>query len=237
MLSQAPAPEVRCLLQSAADAPELAEGRAPAGLLAAEERATCESLRVPKRRRDWLLGRWTAKRLVRDYLAETGSTPLLDDIIIRADPDGAPYAALRGARLPVSLSISHSGGRAFCALADLAGTAVGADIEVVEPRPLSLAEQFFTPEELADVLARPLAERDLWMTLVWSAKEAYLKCIREGLRVDTRALAVELPAAAAPGWQPLTVRPRPDLPGAARAYRSWWRREDGAALTLGLLSG
>jgi 4'-phosphopantetheinyl transferase len=115
---------------------------------------------------------------------------------------------------------------------------VGADVEMIEPRPLSLAEQFFAADELAALLARPEAERDLLITLVWSAKEAFLKCIKEGLRVDTRAIAVALPeeTSGAEVWRPLEVAARGDLTGAGRSYKSWWRRDGGKALTLGLLT-
>lgn len=234
-----PQQDIFCLLQSLDDAAGLADGVAPAGLLSEEERGRYEMFRVPKRRRDWLLGRWTAKHLVRAYLSKKGRPTPLDEIIIRADPDGAPYAALRSERLRLSLSISHSGAFSFCALTDQPGATVGADLEMIEPRPLSLVEQFFTPEEQTAALARPPSERDLWITLVWSAKEAFLKCIREGLRVDTRAVTVELPqeGSAAEGWLPLTVSARADLLAIGSAYRGWWRREAGFVVTIGLLDG
>jgi 4'-phosphopantetheinyl transferase len=190
---------------------------------------------VPKRRRDWLLGRWTAKHLLREYLKQASAPPSLDAIVIRADADGSPYATLAGDRLLFSLSISHSGAYAFCALTDEAGATVGADVEMIEPRPLSLAEQFFTAEELAAVLARPESERDAGITLVWSAKEAFLKSIKEGLRVDTRAIGVEIPSSLQDDhiWQPLAVTARAGL--VAGEYGAWWRRETGNVLTLGLL--
>lgn len=234
-----PGPEIHCLLQSLDAAPGLADGVAPAGLLAPEERERYETFRVPKRRRDWLLGRWTAKQLARLHLAKRGSARRADEIVVRADLNGSPYLALAGERLPLSLSISHAGAHSFCALTDRVGAAVGADIEMIEPRPRSLAEQFFAAEELAALLARPQDERDLLITLVWSAKEAFLKCIKEGLRVDTRAVTVALPEelAGPDVWQSLVVTPRDDLPGAGYCYRSWWRREGDKVLTLGLLTG
>jgi 4'-phosphopantetheinyl transferase len=241
-LYPSPSDGIRCLLQSTSDAPGLAAGVAPASLLAPEELERCDSLRVPKRRRDWLLGRWTAKHLLQSYLAEQGTPLLLDEILISASPEGAPYASrLRPSgpeRLPLSLSISHSGDFSFCALAVAPPVSVGADVETIEPRPASLAEQFFTPSELSAVLARPDAERDGWITLVWSAKEAFLKCIREGLRVDTRAIAVELPGSPADAghWRALNVTPRPGLVAAGSVYRSWWRREGELLLTLGVLA-
>ena len=225
---------IRCLLQSV-DSVEAD------GLLADEERARLDSLRVPKRRQDWLLGRWTAKQLVRRYLAESGPPPALDALLIRADEDGAPYAALvqpaATNRLPISLSISHSGPCSFCALSAARDASVGADIEMIEPRPLSLAEQFFTREELAQVMAAPEGERDALITLIWSAKEAFLKCVREGLRVDTRKIQcsgiAEIEGGA--GWRTLTLTASPGLLPERAQYQTWWQRGSGYVVTLGLL--
>ncbi len=228
---------ILCLLQSLDAAPGLADAVAPVGFLSDEERERYESFRVLKRRRDWLLGRWTAKNLIAQHLARRGSRTPLDQIVIQADADGSPYATVSGARLPLSLSISHSGACSFCSLTDVAGATVGADIEGIELRPLSLAEQFFTAEELAQVLARPEAERDAWITLVWSAKEAFLKSIKEGLRVDTRAIGVELPEslAGAVEWQTMRVTAHVDLLNAGSDYHAWWRRSEESILTLGML--
>jgi 4'-phosphopantetheinyl transferase len=237
MFFPSPHPDILCLLQSLDDAPGLANAVAPAGLLSAEERERHESFRVLKRRRDWLLGRWTAKNLLREHLNQHSIFVPLDQIVIRADEDGSPYALLSGQRLPVNLSISHSGAHSLCALTDDTDARVGADIEVIEPRPMSLAEQFFTEEELTAVLARPEAERDARITLVWSAKEAFLKCTKEGLRVDTRAISVELPEllADAGDWQTMRVSPRVELMRVGTDYRAWWRRDEDAILTLGML--
>ena len=237
LLFPSPHPQIHCLLQSLHAAPGLAEGAAPAGVLSAEERAQYEGFRVPKRRRDWLLGRWTAKNLVRAYLTAGGRPTQLDGIVIIANPDGSPYATVAGARLPLSLSISHSGESSFCALTPLAGTTVGADVEMIEPRPVSLAEQFFTQEELAGVLAQSEDERDFLITLVWSAKEAFLKCMRQGLRVDTRAVTVRIWEALSDeeGWQMLEVVADADLLRAGSVYQAWWRREGRSVLTLGIL--
>ncbi len=107
---------IHWLLQSLDDCPEILRGDGtPAWLSAAEQQRT---FKAEKRRRDWLLGRWTAKNLVQRYLAQTtGETPALESIVIDADADGAPYASCEG-RLPVSLSISHSHGTAFCGLVE-----------------------------------------------------------------------------------------------------------------------
>jgi 4'-phosphopantetheinyl transferase len=231
------------LLQTVAAHPDLAIGQAPEGLLHPLEEAHLAGLRVVKRRREWLLGRWTAKQLVRMYLTRQGgqALPSLATILILADADGAPYAALASSasaradafvRLPLSLSISHSGDRALCALDDRPGVTVGADIERIEPRAWGFVEQFFTATERAAVAAA-VTERDAFITAVWSAKEAVLKALRLGLRVDTRQLScLPIVAPAAEGWLGLTIVTESlPVPPSVRLY-GCWRVEDGFVHTL-----
>src|SRR5437588_38407 len=67
--------------------------------LAPDERDRIEAFRFAPRRGDFLLGRWTAKRLLATVLPGAG----LAAIAIRAAADGAPEAVLDGARLPFSV--------------------------------------------------------------------------------------------------------------------------------------
>ena len=56
---------------------------APAGLLSAAELERMGQFTAEKRRREWLLGRYTAKQLVQRYLdQETGQRPPLDALVI-----------------------------------------------------------------------------------------------------------------------------------------------------------
>ncbi|MCS7040842.1 MAG: 4'-phosphopantetheinyl transferase superfamily protein [Anaerolineae bacterium] len=227
------------LLQTFAAHPDLATGQAPAGLLHPFEEAQLAGLRVVKRRREWLLGRWTAKHLVRLYLAqrEGQPPPALAAIVIAPDPDGAPYAARaladELARLPLSLSISHSGDRAFCALDDRPGVTIGADIERIEPREPGLVAQFFAPAEQAVVAGAPAGKRDGLITAIWSAKEAVLKALRLGLRVDTRQLScLPMREAAAEGWLWLAIAAEGLPLSTPVRLRGRWRMEDGFVQTL-----
>jgi 4'-phosphopantetheinyl transferase len=181
------------LLQTLAAHPALAAATAPDGLLAEAEQAHVATLRVKKRRRDWLLGRWTAKHLLQTYLHETTGRRLpLDALVIRQEADGAPaLVPLLPDHEYLSLSISHSGDRAFCAVTGAPGVRVaagrvGADVETVRPGLDEMARQFFTQEELAWLADAPAALHDTALVGIWSAKEAVLKALRLGLRADTR---------------------------------------------------
>jgi phosphopantetheinyl transferase len=334
---------IHWLLQSLDDCPEILRGDAtPAWLSPAERERT---FKAEKRRRDWLLGRWTAKNLVQRYLADTtGESPALDAIFIGADADGAPYAARGERRLPISLSISHSHGTAFCGLVEVMGLgdseierleigdwrlgsdaqspisnlqslnrpSLGCDIEFVEPREGNFLDNFFTAAEVAAVRevrermaheahrmnsapatesalkrtgaadltglsrfpmsdadfnrredgaadptglsrfpmadadfnrrglgeAGALAPADILTTAIWSGKEAVLKAVREGLRIDTRRITCRFDEFAAPPqeWAPFTVIVDEGLaaqfPG---VWSGWWRVEGRFALTMALL--
>jgi len=153
--------------------------------LSGSERACQEDLRIPKRRADWRLGRWTAKAALSAYLHRARDGQALAGLELRPAPSGAPEAFLDGRPAPVALSLSHRGGMGFCALADGA-VEVGCDLEMVEPRSPAFLADFFTDDERALVARTPAGQRDLLVTLLWSAKESALKALGCGLRSDTR---------------------------------------------------
>lgn len=189
-------------------------------------------LHVFERRRDWMLGRWAAKRALRaagDYLG--GNLEVLDDSILEiiAAPDGAPEAWIEGRRAPVTISLSHRGGTGVCLLAGEAVLA-GCDLELVEPRAPVFAGDWFTEGELQLVAGARPELRDLVVTLIWSAKESVLKAMRQGLRRDPRDVEVRLaatdPAIPMDGmWRPLIAA------GASRLFEGWWRVEDRLVMT------
>lgn len=311
---------IHWLLQSFDDCPEILRGDTTPAWLSAAEQARLHGFKVEKRRRDWLLGRWTAKNLVQRYLAQTtGDAPALDTIFIGADADGAPYAArgegqgARGdtdARLPVSLSISHSHGTAFCGLVETFSTqrrrgaeaqadrnlqlatrpSLGCDLELIEPREGNFLDNFFTAAEVAAVQAlreravqearriysapvtesalkrtdaadptgfsrfllsdvdfnrrgpggaAALAPADILTTAIWSGKEAVLKALREGLRIDTRRITCRFEEldALPQAWTPFTVIVDDGIatqfPG---VWSGWWRVKEQFVLTMALLS-
>ncbi len=180
----------------------------PAGLLnAAELRQFC-ALRTPKRQREWLLGRWTAKRLLQMLVAqELGEEAALDSFTIINTPNGAPSVRY-GLFGEIPLSISHRDTHALCAVSpwlSREGVEVkhlGVDIERIEPRTGSFAEDYFTEAELARVRRAPEWARDLMVTAIWSAKEAALKALHLGLTVDTRAVSclIEPPKSVPETW-------------------------------------
>lgn len=202
------------LLTSASSVP------ADGGWLAPRERHIESGLRVPKRRSDWRLGRWAAKRAVGCFCAPAGLAPSRIEILPR--DSGAPYVLLNGHPCSCSISISHSAGRALVTLS-AGGFRQGCDLEVIEPRPASFERDYFTLGELELLSCLRGRERALTATLVWCLKEGALKALGEGLRMDTREVAVtyvEEPGDSA-GWSRASLRSR----AAARTFAGWWRVE------------
>lgn len=217
------------LIQTERDLPTLA----PSAWLSLPERERLAALRVEKRRREWLLGRWTARRLIQRHLAESGLACDPRDLQIVAAPSGAPtigalQPAVRAALDGWHLTISHSQGRAFCALART--PAIGADIEQVAPRHPVFAGDYFTPIERAAVAAAPPERRELLITAIWSAKEAALKALRLGLSVDTRRVECRVAPASGGAWATVALSCDPILE--APPLRGWWRVSEGYVLTL-----
>jgi 4'-phosphopantetheinyl transferase len=277
---------IHWLVQSLADHPDLERGTPPPGLLSPAESARLAELRVAKRRRDWLLGRWTAKHLLQSTLSEELGVRLpLNAYTIETDTTGAPLPAfdlswtMAGGRAgpgdgagaggrsrgafnraealgrsdALSLSISHSGDHAFCALSLMECARVGADIELISEKTPEFVEQYFTPAECAAVAAAPEGRQVMAATLIWSAKESALKALHLGLRVDTRL--VECPIALlgddesgmAPlgyQWSRFQIRLDPTLWEMAGLTCSdhplqvagWWQIMSNYALTMVLIS-
>jgi 4'-phosphopantetheinyl transferase len=224
---------IEWLLQSGRDNGEIAQGVDLPGLLSAGEAATLAELQVLKRRRDWLTGRWTAKQLLQRVLSSAGQPASFDQIVIENDADGAPFATLvdgGGARrLDWNLSISHSHGVGFCAVHPITEEgncyAIGADLEFIETRATNFVRDYFTPAEMELVAQASAAEQPALVTAIWSAKEAILKALRTGLRLDTRTIQCLMPGAlpVTDEWQVFTLEIPDELaPGAT--WHGWWRR-------------
>jgi phosphopantetheine--protein transferase-like protein len=144
-------------------------------------------MRFEKRQIEFLFGRLTAKTLLTAEGLPNSGEPYRSLAILN-EPDGAPFLEKgRG-----SLSISHREDFASSAYYPGVDRQIGIDLEVIEKREWSFVEDFFTPAEVGS--ARDLTEPDqsVWVTLMWSAKEAVLKAWRKGLRLDTRTIEIKL---------------------------------------------
>jgi len=191
-------------LRSAREHAALGAGLPPPGLLSAPERVFYDRLKTPRRRREWVLGRWAAKALVRSFLRARGQDLPARELTIAPDAFGAPYVLAPSlGRLPLTITLSHRDGQALVALVDQPDAPLGADLELVEPRSPGFVDDFFTGRE-AHAVAES-ADPDRRVTEIWSLKEAALKAVRLGLTVDTRRVEVCPRVQAGPDWHDASV--------------------------------
>jgi 4'-phosphopantetheinyl transferase len=129
--------------------------------------------------------------------------------------------------IPLSISISHSEGVGL-AVAAIGDVAVGCDVERIAPHSERFVEDYFTTEEREALDLTPPPQRSTAVTLLWSAKEAALKVLKQGLRADTRSVVVEIPSSLHPHgqgagrWLAIQVR----IPGDERLEGYWLADDD-----------
>ncbi|MEB3195923.1 MAG: 4'-phosphopantetheinyl transferase superfamily protein [Candidatus Sericytochromatia bacterium] len=163
------------------------------GHLTAQERQQYDAFAFPKRRDEWLLGRWAAKRAAVKAWGEGASPGAFE---VQVSEHGAPCLHHpAGEALPARLSISHSHG---LATAVVAAEWVGIDLEVQRPMP-SGAWRFFLTEAERDWLAGapwgPHSE-----LVAWALKEAAYKALQGSSR---SLVPLKLTPHARPGWAAL----------------------------------
>ncbi len=201
-------------------------GSAPPGddWLGADELRTLAGLSHPKRRREWRAGRWIAKRLV---VSELGLGPdQLARLQVMAGLEGAPEIWLDGRVVAGTLSLSHREDLVAAAWSD---RALGIDLEVVEPRSDRFVRDYFTATEAERCFMVEPDIRDRLTVQIWSTKEAVLKCLRAGLRRDTRTVEVQLPhALPTDRWFDVQAHDHPT----GREYRGWGGFRDRWSLTV-----
>ncbi|MBN1373362.1 MAG: 4'-phosphopantetheinyl transferase superfamily protein [Anaerolineaceae bacterium] len=201
---------------------EGAEAEDGIAFLSENELKILAGLRFEKRRREWLMGRWTAKKLL---TVQLGCAPR--ELSIEPEAGGAPVVWRAGERVPGCLSISHRGDRATAAWADVLGMQVGVDLELVgEANPAWMVD-YLTEAEWGLCEGQGIG----WPYLVWSAKEAVLKSLRTGLRVDTREIEALPGEGELDGWRRLDVR------SGLLKGDCWvgWRSDGGYLLTMAVL--
>jgi 4'-phosphopantetheinyl transferase len=194
--------------------------------LSAAERGTLRRFRRPERQRDFRVGRLAAKRAL--ALLHGHELPsAARRFEVRPAPGGAPRAFADGIPLDVTLSIGHSDGRAAAAVR-WGRAELGCDVERIEERSRAFVLDYFTAAEQAFVDGRCDGGRRA--TLVWSAKEAVMKALGEGLRLAPATVEVrpDVHFVSRDGWR------RFELSAAAAppALRGFWREVEDLVITV-----
>jgi 4'-phosphopantetheinyl transferase len=192
--------------------------------LSPEETVRAKRFHFDKHRRAFVLGRAALRELLAGYLGGEAGAPQFV-----YGPQGKPSLApaFTSDVYPLRFNVSNSGG--FAAYAFTLGCEIGVDIE--QHRTLHdlehIARRFFSPEESAELLELPAAEKIAAFFHCWSRKEAYIKAMGGGLSIPLDSFRMTLQpgvaarmvslggsADAAEGWTLHDFDPAPDYAGA-----------------------
>ncbi|NLM10171.1 MAG: 4'-phosphopantetheinyl transferase superfamily protein [Clostridiaceae bacterium] len=86
-------------------------------------------------------------------------------------------------------NISHSGEWVVCSIDNMP---VGIDIEQVKPIDISIAERFFSKEEVKSLMSKCIAEREAYFYDLWTLKESYIKAVGKGLSIPLNSFTIRI---------------------------------------------
>ena len=132
---------------------------------------------------EWRTGRCGAYELLADLARRVWQLDPLPPL--ERLPGGKPCLPAMPGR---QFNVSHSGDLSLCALSV---RPVGADIERIRPRREKLPAYVCSAAELEWYARRGSRWEDFY--ILWTMKEARVKCTGEGLRIRPRDIAVPLP--------------------------------------------
>ena len=143
-------------------------------VLSAEERAHLERLEIPRVHHEYLV----ARSFVRDTLSRyTGVDPR--EWTFSTNAYGRPQIA--GPTPGPTFNLSHTYGLMAIVVAE--APELGVDVEAVDRRGhvLDIAEDFFSPAEVAELFSQPRSARRDRFFDYWTLKESYIKACGAGL--------------------------------------------------------
>lgn len=147
-------------------------------ILSPQEQTYYQTLRFPKRRSEWLGGRFALKQLTARVLHITD----LRAVDVLPQDSGKPELLAGGSPVSFAYSITHSNGFAAAAIST-EGRYIGIDLEKIEHRIAAWATDFFHPDELTE-------NTDEFLTALWTQKEALVKLLGTGLSLRSNEVCV-----------------------------------------------
>ena len=141
--------------------------------LSQREQAFFQTLKLPKRRKEWLGGRFALKSLV----AFQTKAALCEIEVLPQEKSGKPLLFVRGEKSQLPFSITHSHGYAVAAITTEARY-IGIDLEKIQHRIEAWKKDFFHPSELT-------GQGDEFLTVLWTQKEAATKLLGTGLTIGS----------------------------------------------------
>ena len=168
--------------------------------LSLDEQRRAQQIKHPETRRQFIF----ARSWLRKVLGASLDLPPAD-LVFAVQPRGKPFLKLPPQNCDLRFNLSHSGNLVVLALTH--GREVGIDIELIKPLEnlTELAARVFSPAKLAGWQTLPAARQPAAFFSNWTHKEAWLKCIGQGLIDDLSAIEI----IAEDNTNPLLLHPPP----------------------------
>ena len=160
--------------------------------LSADERGRRNRLRLEEARHQYLV----AHALVRTCLSRYADVRP-HAWVFETGPHGRPEISAPDGVPVLRFNLSHTAGLVACAVTLRA--AIGVDVEDTRRRghAMEVAERFFSPPEVADLLRLPDSRRPRRFFEYWTLKEAYIKARGLGLALPLQRFSFRLRRGAA----------------------------------------
>lgn len=154
--------------------------------LSPEERATHDRFRFDRHRHTYLV----SHALLRGALSQlVDCSPA--QWLFGLNAYGKPHLTNPAPHLDIQFNLSHTHGMAVLALA--INREVGIDVEHLgrQETNTDLAERFFAPEEVAELISQPQDKQPVRFLEYWTLKESYIKGIGMGLSCPLESFAFQ----------------------------------------------
>lgn len=147
-------------------------------LLTEEERQQEKRFHFMHDQRRYLITRALVRAVLSQYVEVTP-----DQWLFTKNAYGRPEIAYPDVASKIAFNLSHT--KNLIVLGVTRGDTLGVDVENVELRnpPLDLASAFFSPNEVADLVALPTEAQSQRFFQYWTLKEAYVKARGMGLSI------------------------------------------------------
>lgn len=89
----------------------------------------------------------------------------------------------------IEYNISHSGRWVVCCIDN---SPVGIDIEQIKPIDISIAEKFFSKDEVLSLLNKDVIRREEFFYELWTSKESYIKAVGKGLSIPLNSFTINI---------------------------------------------
>jgi 4'-phosphopantetheinyl transferase len=164
-----------------------------AALLAGDERERASRFRFDRDRLRFIAGRAQLRMLLGHYLQTNPHT-----IGFRYGPYGKPELTAG----ELQFNLSHSGPQMLVAVTRIGDVGVDLELDTTDMAREQIAEQFFSPAEVATLRGLPTACQPRAFLACWTRKEAFIKARGDGLQLALDSFDVSL----APGQPVALVR-------------------------------